>query len=122
MYSGGRMSFYEMDPAAVFGSGHRVASQTVTATALAGQYLRSLQDTMDRVKHQTVVAAIDRYYLTWQPLVNGVAIDIENLGNHTGASAVAVADADDEALTALSSPAAAVLSVGGDLARPVNDD
>jgi hypothetical protein len=113
------MSFYEIEPIPVFAAGRSVSSQRFTAEALAGQYLMALRNTMDWVKHPTVKTALDSYYLTWQPEVNGVATEIENLGNHTSASAVIMVDADDEATTILSVPAAATIAAGGDLADTV---
>jgi hypothetical protein len=113
------MSFYEMEPVVVFTSGHAVSSQTVTAEELAGRYLMSLRNTIDWVAHPTVVAALDAYYLTWQPHVNGVAVDIENLGTATSASAVHVADADAESTTILSSTAAVAVAANGELTAPL---
>ena len=98
-------NFYQADPTQVYGSGALVESHTDDATALAGQYLRSLTNATDWVKHPTVIGAIERYHATWQPKVNQVAADIETLGSNTSASATTVAQGDVDStgtLTALS--------------------
>lgn len=114
------MSRYGADADVVYGAGRSVAGRSVTAAGLASQYLFALESAKESVTHPAVVSAVDRYYFTWQPLVTGVALDIEDLGSRTSASAVTVVEADDDAATALGHQGAAALAEGGHLQRAIN--
>jgi len=83
-----------MEPEQVYSSGRAVMDYADSASAVAGRYLGSLGDASATVGHPTVSGALDRYAWTWQPLVTGVAADIDALGHNTSASAVVVTDSD----------------------------
>lgn len=91
------MVFLASDVEVVYASGRAVAAQSTAATELAGAYLRSLEEAAMWATHPTMVAGIERYHGTWQPVVTEVALRIDALGADTSGSATDVAGADGDA-------------------------
>lgn len=110
--------FTEIDK--VLSSGTAVQGHADSAGSLAWQYLRSLENATDWVKHPAVIAAIERYHGTWQPRVNEVADKIEALGSNTRASATTIGQADDDSNHTMRQQAVVSTTTSTAMSRDIN--
>ncbi len=111
--------YVDLHPPVVVAAGTSTAATSTEWQAWGTEADNTLQETSAQVGDFVVSAAVETYAASWNPRIQGVAVQVDTLGVNTRSAANTMTTADGDAVTALM-PVGGVNEVRGSvLSRPI---
>ncbi|WP_436532175.1 hypothetical protein [Actinoplanes sp. HUAS TT8] len=112
-------NYVDLHPPVVVAAGTSTAGTSTEWQSWGTQADTTLRETSAQVGDAVLSLAVENYTTSWNPRIQGVAVQVDALGVNTRTAANTMTSADGDAVNALMPVGAAASTQGSVLSRPI---
>ncbi|GAA2873618.1 hypothetical protein Acy02nite_31410 [Actinoplanes cyaneus] len=111
--------YVDLHPPVVVSAGTSTAGTSTEWQSWGTEADTTLRETSAQVGDAVLSLAVESYTTSWNPRIQGVAVQVDTLGTNTRSAANTMTTADGDAVTALMPVGEAAQAQGSVLSRPI---
>lgn len=113
-------SYVDLHPPVVVAAGTSTANTSGEWTAWGTESDTAFHEASASVRDGVVSLAVENYATSWNPRIQGIAVQVEGLGVNTKSAANTMTSADGDATTAITPVGYTTQTQGSVLSRPIS--